>query len=79
MKYLFPGRKEGRKARQSEPVRRGHCFPSINSTVESNEALVVVVVVVCTQLEGSRRYRNANMIVKALTRHYTQIECSVLM
>lgn len=48
--------------------------------MESNEA--VVLVVVYSQLESSRRdgrYRNSNTIVKALTRRYVRIERSVLM
>ena len=46
--------------------------------MESNEAVVLVY----SQLESPRRdgrYRNSNAIVKALTRRYVRIECSVLM
>lgn len=67
-----------RKVRANRYARR--CFPSINSTMESNEAIVVVVViVVCSRFEGSRRddrYRNSNTIVKALMRRSARIECS---
>lgn len=46
--------------------------------MKSNEAVVVV----CSRFEGSRRddrYRNSNTIVKALTRRFSRIHCSMLM
>lgn len=72
----------GAERRQESSAKRtgvaGRCFPSINSTMESNEA-VVVVGRRSLSFDSRARYRNSNTIVKALTRRYARIEYDVLM